>query len=97
MPISRRNCASRARAARNWPKISRAPEADALEQKIDSLLLVARAKELDVKVDADITRRIAQVQAQSGIADPDKFHQWVFEQSGMTLRRLETADDRSAN
>ena len=60
-------------------------EADALEQKIDSLLLVARAKELDVKVDAEITRRVAQVQAQSGIADPDKFHQWVFEQIGMSF------------
>jgi peptidyl-prolyl cis-trans isomerase SurA len=63
----------------------KAAEADALEQKIDQLLLVARAKEMDVKVDADITRRIASVQASSGIADPDKFHQWVYEQIGMTF------------
>ncbi len=60
-------------------------EQDALREKIDQLLLVARAKELDVKVDAEITRRIAQVQAQSGIADPDKFHQWVYEQIGITF------------
>ena len=60
-------------------------EADALREKIDQLLLVARAKELDVKVDAEITRRIAQVQGQSGIADPDKFHQWVFEQIGISF------------
>ncbi len=60
-------------------------EQDALREKIDQLLLVARAKELDVKVDAEITRRIAQVQAQSGIADPDKFHQWVFELIGITF------------
>ncbi len=66
-------------------KDSKAAEADALEQKIDQLLLVARGKELDIKVDAEITRRIAQVQAQSGIADPDKFHQWVFEQIGITF------------
>ena len=59
-------------------------EADALREKIDQLLLVARAKELDVKIDAEITRRVAQVQAQSGIADPDKFHQWVFEQIGIS-------------
>jgi parvulin-like peptidyl-prolyl isomerase len=66
-------------------KAAKATEADALRDKIDQLLLVARAKELDVKVDADITRRIAQVQGQSGIADPDKFHQWVFEQIGITF------------
>ena len=63
----------------------KAAEGDALEQKIDNLLLVARGKELDVKVDAEITRRVAQVQAQSGIADPDKFHQWVFEQIGISF------------
>ena len=62
-----------------------AMEADALREKIDQLLLVARGKELDVKVDAEITRRIAQVQAQSGIADADKFHQWVFEQIGISF------------
>ncbi len=66
-------------------KESKTAEADALRDKIDQLLLVARAKELDVKVDAEITRRIAQVQGQSGIADPDKFHQWVFEQIGITF------------
>jgi len=60
-------------------------EADALREKIDQLLLVSRAKELDVKVEAEITRRVAQVQAQSGIADPDKFHQWVFEQIGVSF------------
>lgn len=63
----------------------KAMEADSLRDKIDQLLLVARAKEDDVKVDAEITRRIAQVQAQSGIADPDKFHQWVFEQIGISF------------
>ena len=60
-------------------------EADSLRDKIDQLLLVAKAKEEDVKVDAEITRRIAQVQAQSGIADPDKFHQWVFDQIGISF------------
>jgi peptidyl-prolyl cis-trans isomerase SurA len=66
----------------------KAMEGDALREKIDGLLLVARAKELDMKVDADITRRFAQLQAQSGIADPDKFHQWVFENFGMSFEDL---------
>lgn len=63
----------------------KAAEGDALRDKIDQLLLVARGKELDIKVDPEITRRVAQVQAQSGIADPDKFHQWVFEQIGVSF------------
>ena len=60
-------------------------EQDALRDKIDQQLLVARGKELDIKIDPEITRRVAQVQAQSGIADPDKFHQWVFEQIGISF------------
>ena len=60
-------------------------EADALREKIDQLLLLARAKELDIRVDAEITRHVAKVQAVSNIADPDQFHQWVYEQSGMTF------------
>jgi parvulin-like peptidyl-prolyl isomerase len=59
-------------------------EADALRDQIDQLLLVERGKQLDVKVDPEVTRRIAQIQAQSNIADPDKFHQFVLEQTGMT-------------
>ncbi len=46
-------------------------EPDALREKIDQLLLINRAKELDIKVDAEIARFIARVQASSNIADPD--------------------------
>src|ERR1051325_3629302 len=60
-------------------------EGDALRDKIDQLLLVSRAKEMDIKVDPEITRRVAQVQAESHIADPDKFHQWVYEQIGVSF------------
>jgi len=66
----------------------KAMEADALREKIDQLLLVSRAKELDVKVEAEITRRFAQLQAESGLADPDKFHQWVFEKAGISYEEL---------
>src|SRR5947208_15991553 len=60
-------------------------EKDLLRDQIDQLLLVSKAKDLNVTVDADVTRRIAEIQAQSKIADPDKFHEWVREQSGMTF------------
>jgi parvulin-like peptidyl-prolyl isomerase len=66
-------------------KEAKTMSADALREKIDQILLVERAKELDIKVDAEITRRIAEVQARSGIADPDKFHQWVYEQIGISF------------
>jgi peptidyl-prolyl cis-trans isomerase SurA len=57
---------------------------DMLRDQIDQLLLVQRGKDLNVNVDPEVTRRIAEIQAQSKIADPDKFHELVREQTGMT-------------
>ena len=54
-----------------------------LQDRIDNLLLVQKAKDLNINVDADLAKRVAAVQKQSGIADPDKFHDWVKEQSGV--------------
>ena len=58
---------------------------DFLRDRIDQLLLVQKAKDLDIKVDSDIAKRVAAMQTESGIADPDKFHDWVKEQSGMSF------------
>ncbi len=58
---------------------------DLLRGMIDERLLVQKAKEMDLKVDADVNRRMAELQVMSGISDPDKFHDWVREQSGMTF------------
>jgi peptidyl-prolyl cis-trans isomerase SurA len=60
-------------------------DADALRDQIDQLLLVEKGKELNINVDADINRRIADLQSSSKIADADKFHDWVREQSGETF------------
>ena len=60
-------------------------EKDLLREKIDQLLLISKAKDLNISVAADVTRRIAEIQAGSKIADPDKFHEWIREQSGMTF------------
>src|SRR6188474_1564348 len=48
-------------------------EADALKDQIDQLLLVQKAKELSINVDAEITRELADIQIQNKITDPDKF------------------------
>src|SRR5207245_3181641 len=63
-------------------------EADALKDQIDQLLLVQKAKELNINVDAEVTRELADIQLQQKISDPDKFHQWVQEQSGMPFEDL---------
>lgn len=56
--------------------------ADALRDQIDQNLLVQRAKDLSINVDPEVTRRIAEIQAQSKISDPDKFHEYIKEGSG---------------
>src|SRR3974377_859674 len=38
--------------------------ATALREEIDTLLLVQKAKDLNINVDADVTRRLAQIQVQ---------------------------------
>jgi peptidyl-prolyl cis-trans isomerase SurA len=58
---------------------------DMLRTMIDERLLVQKAKELDLKVDADVNRRLSEYQVTSGFADPDKFHDWIREQTGETF------------
>jgi peptidyl-prolyl cis-trans isomerase SurA len=60
-------------------------DANLLRDRIDQLLLVQKAKELDIKVDQDLSKRMAQIQLESKITDPDKFQQYVREQSGMSF------------
>jgi peptidyl-prolyl cis-trans isomerase SurA len=54
-----------------------------LRDRIDQLLLVQKAKDLSINVDTDISKQMADIQKRSGIADTDKFQQWVREQLGM--------------
>ncbi len=58
---------------------------DLLCKMIDERLLVHKAKELDIKVDPDVTRKMAEYQLMSGQSDPDKFHEWIRQQTGMTF------------
>ena len=55
-----------------------------LRRRIDDLLLEQRAKELDIKVDTDLNRYIADVQRKTKIADPDKFQAAVRDQMNMS-------------
>jgi peptidyl-prolyl cis-trans isomerase SurA len=58
-------------------------EPDILSHRIDNLLLEQKAKEMDIKVDTEINRRMADVQLKSKITDSDKFQAFVAEQTGM--------------
>ncbi len=57
-----------------------------LRERIDQLLLVQRAKELNIKVDAEVTKELADIQRNTKIADPEKFQQLVREQTGMPFQ-----------
>jgi len=58
-------------------------ERDALRDQIDQLLLVQRGKDLDIKIDPDVTRRLAELQVQNNIRDPDQFQEFIRQQTGM--------------
>ena len=60
-------------------------EKNLLRDRIDQLLLVQKAKDVNINVDPDVGKRIAAIQSDSGIADPDKFHEYIKEKSGMSF------------
>ncbi len=65
-------------------KILAESERDLLRDKIDNLLLIQRGKELNVNVDGEVTKYIAQIQTENKIADPEKFQAWIRDNTGMS-------------
>lgn len=61
----------------------KARQGDFLRDRIDNLLMVQKAKELNVNVDSELARQLAEVQRQNQMADQDKFHDWIRERYGM--------------
>lgn len=59
-------------------------EKNVLRDRIDELLLIQKGKELNINVDSELSKYIANLQRQSGITDTDKFHEYVRQQSGMS-------------
>src|SRR3954469_15296500 len=57
---------------------------DLLRERIDGLLLVSKAKELNISVDTEVSKYMAELQKQSAIVDPDKFQEYVREQTGQS-------------
>jgi peptidyl-prolyl cis-trans isomerase SurA len=65
-------------------------EKNILRDRIDALLLVQKGKDLNINVDSEIAKRMGAIQKDSGIADPEKFHDWVKEQSGMPFEDFQS-------
>ena len=53
-----------------------------LREKIDQLLLVQKAKELDLKVDSELNKQMLDIQRTSKIVDPEKFQEYVHQMTG---------------
>src|SRR3954454_13582242 len=57
---------------------------DVLRNRIDELLLSQRGKELNINVDPEMSKYLADLQRRAKISDPEKFHDFIGEQSGMS-------------
>ena len=58
-------------------------EKDFLREKIDTMLLVQKGRDLTINLDPDVTKYIADLQRKSKIADVDKFQAYIRENTGM--------------
>ena len=59
-------------------------EKNLLRDKIDQLILTQKAKDMNITVDNEVSKQLSAIQADSKIADPDKFQTYIKEQSGMS-------------
>ncbi len=56
-----------------------------LRERIDQLLLISKGKEMNLNVDTEVSKQIAEYQKKAGVGDPDKFQQLVREQTGQSF------------
>src|SRR5579883_767111 len=56
---------------------------DALRDRIDQLLLVQKGKDLNINVDPEVSKYVAQLQLDAKIAEPEKFQEYVHQQTGV--------------
>lgn len=61
-----------------------------LRDRIDELLLIQKGKELNINVDSELSKYMAQLQRQANIADIDKFHDYIRQQSGMSFEDFQS-------
>lgn len=60
-------------------------ESDVLRDKIDQTLLVQKAKDMNISVDSQVSREVAQMQTKMKISDPEEFRRFIERELGITL------------
>ena len=60
-------------------------EKNLLRDRIDQLILAQKAKDLNITVDTEVSKQMSAIQTNSGIADPEKFQDYLKQQSGMSF------------
>lgn len=67
-------------------EIMKERDKDMLREKIDSMLLVQKGKEMNITtLDNEVTKQMAEIQRRSKIVEADKFHSYIRENTGMTF------------
>jgi peptidyl-prolyl cis-trans isomerase SurA len=56
-----------------------------VRDKVDQLLLLSKGKELNINVDTEVTKQLADIQRKVNMADPDKFQEFVRQETGSTF------------
>ena len=56
-----------------------------LRERIDSLLLLSKGKELNISVDTEVNKQLADIQSKVKIADPEKFQEFVKQETGQSF------------
>jgi len=65
-------------------------ETDALRDRIDAILMRQKGKDLNLKVEADVNKQIADYQRQYKLADPEQFQRFVVDQTGKSYEDFRT-------
>ncbi len=55
-----------------------------LRDRLDQLLMVSKGKELNINVDGEVNKQLADIQRNAKIADPEKFQEFVRQETGQT-------------
>jgi peptidyl-prolyl cis-trans isomerase SurA len=60
-------------------------EKNLLRDRIDQLILTQKAKDLNINVDGEVSKRLSAIQSDSKIAEPERFQAYIKERSGMSF------------
>lgn len=60
-------------------------ETDVLRDQIDQTLLVQKAKDLNINVDSQVSKRVADAQVQMKMSDPEDFRRFIQKELGITV------------